>query len=58
VGRRFDEIIERAEHEAHDDAFRTAFDTGTSATQADLEALLVELAPEMAATPEPPRSAT
>ncbi|MEY2517808.1 MAG: hypothetical protein QOJ89_5172, partial [bacterium] len=43
VGRRFDEIIELAEREAHDDAFRTAFETGTSATQADLEALLLEL---------------
>jgi tetratricopeptide (TPR) repeat protein len=43
VGRRFDEVVEHAEHEANDDAFRTAFETGTSATQADLEALLVEL---------------
>lgn len=46
VGRRFDEIVQRAELEADGDAFRAAFASGTSAAEADVEALLEDLAAE------------
>ena len=45
VRRRFDEVIDHAETDAHDDTFKTSITPGTTATDTDLNALLDTLLP-------------